>query len=91
MTIYTAYCKYCNKKFEVKSKWLPSACLDLAMEAKGFFHAIAKHRKELTARAFFKAIGRMIKYFLISLVGIIIIPIGLLFYPLYLLLALFYE
>jgi hypothetical protein len=28
---------------------------------------------------------------LISLVGFIIIPIGLLFYPLYLLLSLFYE
>lgn len=91
MTTYTAHCKYCDKKFEVKSKWLPSSCLDLAMETKGFFHAIAKHRKELTARAFFKAIGRITKYFLISLVGIIIIPIGLLFYPLYLLLALFYE
>lgn len=91
MTTYTAHCKYCNKKFEVKSKWLPSACLDLTMEAKGFFHAIAKHRKELTARAFFKAIGRITKYFLISLVGFIIIPIGLLFYPLYRLLALFYE
>ena len=91
MTTYTAHCKYCNKKFEVKSKWLPSSCLDLAMEVKGLCHAIAKHRKELAARAFFKSIGRMIKYFLISLIGFIIIPIGLLFYPLYLLLALFYE
>lgn len=91
MTTYTARCKYCDKKFEVKSKWLPSACLDLAMETKAFFHAIAKHRKELTARAFFKAIGRIAKYFLISLAWFIVIPIALLFYPLYLLLALFYE
>lgn len=91
MTTYTARCKYCNKKFEVKSKWLPTPCLDLAMETKAFFHAIAKHRKELTARAFFKTIGRMTKYFLISLAWFIIIPIALLFYPLYLLLALFYE
>lgn len=46
MTTYTAECKYCNKKFEVKSKWLPSACLDLAMETKGLIHGIAKHRKK---------------------------------------------
>ena len=91
MTTYTAYCKYCDKKFEVKSKWLPSACLDLIMEAKGFFHAIAKHRKELTAKTYFKAIGRMTKYFLISVIWFIILPIGLLFYPLFLLLSLFYE
>lgn len=91
MTTYTAHCKYCNKKFEVKSKWLPMPCLDLAMEAKGLFHAIAKHSKELTAKAFFKAIGRMIKHFLISLAWFIVLPIALLFYPLYLLLALLYE
>ena len=91
MTTYTAHCKYCNKKFEVKSKWLPSACLDLVMETKGLSHAIAKHHKELAARAFFKAIGRITKYFLISLAWFIVIPIALLLYPLYLLLALFYE
>lgn len=91
MTTYIAYCKYCNKKFEVKSKWLPSSCLDLAMETKGLFHGVAKHRKEITAKSFFKSVGRIIKYFLISAVGIVLIPIGLLFYPLYLLLALFYE
>ena len=91
MTTYTARCKYCNKKFEVKSKWLPTPCLDLAMESKGLFHAIAKHRKELTARAFFKAIGRITKYFLISTLSFLFLPIGLLFYPLYRLLALFYE
>lgn len=91
MTTYTAHCKHCNKKFEVKSKYLPSACLDLAMETKVFFHTIAKHRKELTAKAFFKTIGRMTKYFLISTVFFIFVPIGLLLYPLYLLLALFYE
>lgn len=91
MTTYTAHCKCCNKKFEVKSKWLPDAFLELAMETKVFSHAITKHRKELTAKIFFKSIGRMIKHFLFSLVWFIIIPIALLFYPLYLLLALFYE
>lgn len=91
MTTYTAHCKYCNKKFEVKSKWLPSACLDLAMEVKGLCHAITKHRKEITTKSIFKTLGRIVKHFFISLVGIIIIPIGLLFYPLYLLLSLFYE
>jgi len=91
MTTYTAECKYCNKKFEVKSKWLPSACLDLIMEAKGLIHGIAKHRKKLTIKGTAKTIGRMIKHFLISLAWFIVLPIALLFYPLYLLLALLYE
>lgn len=91
MTTYTAHCKYCDKKFEVKSKWLPSACLNLAMEVKGLAHGIAKHRKKLTIKGTIKTIGRMIKYFLISVAWFIIIPIALLFYPLYLLLTLFYE
>lgn len=91
MTTYTAHCKYCDKKFTVKSKWLPSACLNLAMETKGLIHGIAKHRENLTTKGTAKTIGRMIKHFLISLVWFIILPIALLFYPLYLLLALFYE
>ena len=91
MTTYTAQCRYCNKKFTVKSKWLPSACLNLAMGVKGLIHGIVKHREKLTIKGTFKSIGRIIKYFLISLVWFIILPIGLLFYPLYLLLALFYE
>lgn len=91
MTTYTAQCKHCGKKFEVKSKWLPSACLNLAMEVKGLTHGIAKHREKLTVKGTLKALGRMIKHLLISLVWFIIIPIALLFYPLYLLLTLFYE
>ena len=91
MTTYTAQCKHCNKKFEVKSKWLPSACLNLAMEVKGLLHGIAKHRKKLTVKGTIKTIGRITKYLLISALWFLIVPILLLFYPLYLLLSLIYD
>ena len=45
MTTCTAHCKFCGKKYEVKSKWIPDNILDLVIDFKLFFHAIRHHYK----------------------------------------------
>lgn len=32
MTTCTAHCKFCGKKYEEKSKWIPSDILDLVID-----------------------------------------------------------
>jgi hypothetical protein len=91
MKTCSAHCKFCDKKYVVKSKWLPYTFLDLSIDFQHFFHMLKHHRKEFTFKSFSKAVWTIIKRFLISLgVGLLII-FKCLLYPLYLLLALIYE
>ena len=46
MTTCTAHCKFCGKKYEEKSKWIPGDILDLVIDIKHFFHAIRHHYKD---------------------------------------------
>ena len=91
MTTYTTHCKFCGKKYEVKSEWLPDDILDLIIEIKLFFHAIRHHYKECgfkkIAKAFFKIWEGVFKC-----IGIILLfLIKIILYPIYLLLDLLYH
>lgn len=91
MTTYTAHCKFCGKKYEVKSKWIPDNILDLVIDFKFFFHAIRHHYKECgfkkLAKAFFRIWKDVFKCIGIGLLILIMITL----YPIYLLLDLLYS
>lgn len=46
MTTYTAHCKFCGKKYELKSNWVPGEVLVLIINIKHFFHTLRHHYKE---------------------------------------------
>ena len=91
MTTYTAHCKFCEKKYEIKSEWLPDGILDLVIEIKLFFHAIRHHYKKCSfkkiAKAFFKIWEGVFKCIGITL----LLLIKIILYPIYLLLDLLYH
>lgn len=91
MTTYTVHCKFCEKKYEVKSEWLPDDILDLIIEIKLFFHAIHHHYKECgfkkIAKAFFKIWEGVFKCIGITL----LLLIKIILYPIYFLLDLLYR
>ena len=91
MTTCTAHCKFCGKKYEEKSKWIPGDVLDLVIDFKLFFHAIRHHYKECgfkkLAKAFFRIWEKVFKCIGIGL----LILIKIILYPIYLLLDLLYE
>ena len=90
MTTYTIYCKFCGKKYEEKSEWIPDDILDLIIDIKFFFHLIHHHYKECGFKKFVKAFFKiLVKFF--KCVGIVLlILIKIILYPIYLLLNLLY-
>lgn len=90
MTTYTAHCKFCEKKYEEKSEWIPGDILNFAIELKHFFHIIRHHYKECGFKKLTKAFFRIWKGFFKSIgIGLLIL-IKLILYPIYLLLDLLY-
>ena len=91
MTTCTAHCKFCGKKYEEKSKWIPGDILDLVIEIKHFFHAIRHHYKECGFKKLAKASFRIWKK-IFKCIGIgLLILIKIILYPIYLLLDLLYN
>ena len=91
MTTCTAHCKFCGKKYEEKSKWIPSDILDLVIDIKHFFHAIRHHYKECEFKKLAKAFFRIWKK-IFKCIGIgLLILIKIILYPIYLLLDLLYN
>ena len=90
MTTYTAHCKFCEKKYIIKSKWVPGDILELIVLFRHFFHTLRYHRKDCgfkrLIRHFFKIWQTFFKCIGISL----LILIKLILYPIYLLLDLLY-
>ena len=64
MTTYTTHCKFCKKKYEIKSEWIPDDILSLVIEIKHFFHAIRHHYKEWVSRNLQKHFLKFGKMFL---------------------------
>lgn len=90
MTTCTAHCKFCGKKYEEKSKWIPGDILDLVIDIKHFFHAIHHHYKECGFKKLVKAFFRIWKN-VFKCIGIgLLILIKIILYPIYLLLDLLY-
>ena len=91
MTTYTAHCKFCGKKYEIKSNWIPDEILDLIIEIKHFFHTIRHHYKECgfkkLAKAFFRILKNAFKCIGIALIDLI----RVILYPIYFLLDLLYR
>lgn len=91
MTICTGYCKFCGKKYEEKSKWIPGDILDLIIDIKHFFHAIRHHYKECGFKKLAKSFFRIWKN-IFKCIGIgLLILIKVILYPIYLLLDLLYN
>lgn len=91
MTTCTVNCKFCGKKYEKKSKWLPSEIIELVIDFELFFHAIRHHYKECGFKRLVKAFFKILWKMLIS-VGIgLLILIKIILYPIYLLLDLLYN
>ena len=91
MTTYTAHCKFCGKKYEIKSEWLPDDILDLIIEIKLFFHAIRHHYKECGFKKIAKAFFRILKNVFKCIGIILLLLIKIILYPIYLLLDLLYR
>ena len=91
MTTCTARCKFCGKKYEEKSKWIPGDILDLVIDIKHFFHTVCHHYKECGFKKLMKAFFRIWKN-VFKCIGIsLLILIKIILYPIYLLLSLLYE
>ena len=91
MTTYTAHCKYCGKKYEVKSEWIPDDILDLILDIKLFFHGVFHHCKELDFKKLIKTFFRILRKVL-KVIGIcLLILIKIILLPIYKLLNLLYE
>ena len=91
MTTYTTNCKFCGKKYEIKSNWFPDEILDLIIDIKLFFHIIRHHYKECgfkkIAKAFFIILKNVFKCIGIALLNLI----RVILYPIYFLLDLLYH
>ena len=90
MTTCTAHCKFCGKKYEVKSEWIPDDILDLVIDLKTLCHAIRHHYKECGFKKLAKAFFRIWKEVFKSIVIILLILIKIILYPIYLLIDLLY-
>ena len=91
MTTYTAHCKFCGKKYEIKSNWIPDEILDLIIDIKLFFHIIRHHYKECGFKKIVKAFFGIWKN-IFKCIGIsLLILIKVILYPIYLLLDLLYH
>ena len=91
MTTYTAHCKFCGKKYEIKSNWIPDEILDLIIDIKHFFHTIRHHYKECGFKKLTKAFFRILKN-AFKCIGIALIDlIRVILYPIYFLLDLLYH
>ena len=90
MTTCTARCKYCEKKYEEKSEWLPGDILDFVIDFKHFFHLIRYHYKECGFKKLAKAFFRIWKGIFKSIgIGLLIL-IKIILFPIYYLLDLLY-
>ena len=90
MTTYTVHCKFCGKKYKVKSKWIPDNILDLVIDFKLFFHVIRHHYKECGFKKLAKAFFRIWKDVFKSIGTSFLILIKIILYPIYLLIDLLY-
>ena len=91
MTTYTAHCKFCGKKYEVKSEWILDNILELVIDFNLFFHAIRHHYKECGFKKLAKAFFRIWKEVFKSIGISLLILIKIILYPIYLLLDLLYH
>ena len=91
MTTYTAHCKFCGKKYEVKSEWTPGDILDLILDIKLFFHVVFHHYKELDFKKLIKTLFRILGKVLKSIGICLLILIKIILLPIYELLKLLYE
>lgn len=91
MTTCTAHCKFCEKKYELKSKWIPGDILDLVIDIKHFFHTVRHHYKECGFKRLAKAFFRIWKGVFKSIVVGLLILIMVVLYPVYFLLRMLYE
>lgn len=92
MKTNTAHCKFCGKKYEVKSSWLPWAIMDFILEAKHFFHAIRHHAKECGFVKLFEAFCKIFIWRILKgALSLVTIFLAIILYPLYALLSLLYE
>ena len=90
MTTCTAHCKFCGKKYEEKSKWIPGDVLDLVIDIKHFVHTVRHHYKECGFKRLAKAFFRIWKGVFKSIgIGLLIL-IKIILYPIYSLLDLLY-
>ena len=91
MTTYTTHCKFCGKKYEAKSEWLPDDILDLVIEIKLFFHVIRHHYKECGFKKIIKVFFGIWKN-IFKCIGItLLLLIKVILYPIYFLLDLLYR
>lgn len=91
MTTYTAHCKFCGKKYKIKSEWIPGDILELIIDIKHFFHTIRHHYKECGFKKLTKTFFRIWKEFFKSIgIGLLIL-VKIMLYPIYWLLNLLYE
>lgn len=91
MTTCTSYCKFCRKKYEAKSEWIPDEILELIIDIKHFFHLIKNHYKECGFKKLTKAFFRIWRD-IFKCIGIgLLVLIKIILYPIYLLLDLLYK
>lgn len=91
MTTCTSYCKFCRKKYEAKSEWIPDEILELIIDIKHFFHLIKYHYKECGFKKLIKAFFRIWRD-TFKCIGIgLLVLIKIILYPIYLLLDLLYK
>ena len=91
MTTYTAHCKFCKEKYEVKSEWIPDDILDLIIDIKHFFHLIKHHYKECGFKKLTKIFFKIWKNIFKCIGIVLLILIKIILYPIYLLLKLLYK
>ena len=90
MITCTTHCKFCGKKYEIKSEWIPDDMLDLVIDIKLFFHAIHHHYKECGFKKLIKAFFRIWQN-VFKCIGIsLLILIKIILFPIYWLLDLLY-
>ena len=91
MTTYTAHCKFCGKRYEEKSNWIPINILDLVIDIKLFFHVIHHHYKECGIKKLTKSFFKIWKKFLVCIGISLLILVKIILFPIYLLLDLLYH
>ena len=91
MATCTAHCKFCGKKYEIKTKWVPDDIINLIFYIKHFFHIIRHHYKELDFKKLIKAFFIIWKN-VFKCIGIsLLILIKIILFPIYWLLDLLYQ
>lgn len=88
----TMSCKFCDKKWEFKSNWLPVEMLELWSTYVIFFHGCFHHTNEMAKGIrFFHYIKLMIIGTLAIIVFTFIVILRIVLYPLYWFLEKLYE